>query len=318
MLIIDKIKVKANSFIRRNRAKKTAYMYPSQSDGWVKYGSPVLGSRTEGIFFDPYVCKSNDSYIMYVSHRDKNEIVRFISKDGIRWGRKKTVLAGKCDSEWERAVNRACVVKVNNLFYMWYTGQNEGKSSIGLATSEDGVNFKRCSENPLIKAEKYYEGIAVMNPCVLWDEKNKIFRMWYSAGENYEPDVICYAESLDGKKWNRYSNNPVLKNSLNDYDRMKVGGCDVLRMPDRYLIFYIGYENIDNARICCAESLDGKNWLRNKNNPILSASKGQWDCDAVYKPSVISEDNTWRLWYNGRSGKKEYIGLAIKEDKNVV
>jgi hypothetical protein len=35
--------------------------------------------------------------------------------------------------------------------------------------------------------------------------------------------------------------------------------------------------------------------------------------DAVYKPFALLEQNRWPLWYNGRHGSVEQIGLAIHE-----
>ena len=35
---------------------------------------------------------------------------------------------------------------------MWYTGQAKGHSSIGYATSHDGVTWKRMSDKPVLVA----------------------------------------------------------------------------------------------------------------------------------------------------------------------
>ena len=79
-------------------------------------------------------------------------------------------------------------------------------------------------------------------------------------------------------------------------------------------MFYIGYEDIDTARICLARSKNGITaWERCPANPIISPTPDSWDADACYKPSVIcdEENNRRLLWYNGRKGGAEYIGLAI-------
>ena len=91
-----------------------------------------------------------------------------------------------------------------------------------------------------------------MIPHVIYDDDEKLFKMWYSAGETYEPDVICYATSKDGINWAKYKNNPIfrpnkIKSSLDFY---KVGGSDVHRISkNKYLMFYIGYSDINTARI---------------------------------------------------------------------
>ncbi len=42
-----------------------------------------------------------------------------------------------------------------------------------------------------------------MCPRVIWDARLELFRMWYSGGEQYEPDAIGYATSADGMHWRR-------------------------------------------------------------------------------------------------------------------
>ena len=81
-------------------------------------------------------------------------------------------------------------------------------------------------------------------------------------------------------------------------------------------MFYIGYEDIDTARICAAFSENGvTGWRRLASNPIVSPGVGKWDGDACYKPSVYrdEENRRWLLWYNGRLKNAEYIGMVIHE-----
>ena len=196
---------------------------------------------------------------------------------------------------------------------MWYTGQSRNNSAIGIATSDDGIRFTRMQQKPILVPSEPYEKGSVTNPCVLWDKDEKIFKMWYAAGEQFEPDVLCYAESKDGINWERYANNPILEKSNEKYDQCKVGGCDILKENDRYYMFYIGYQNVDTARVCMAESNDGiHNWVRSMDNPVISPEKKSWDADAVYKPTVVlnKQKNKLLMWYNGRKQNCERIGLA--------
>ena len=43
----------------------------------------------------------------------------------------------------------------------------------------------------------------------------------------------------------------------------------------------------------------------------------QWDHDACYKPYAIYDGRRWLLWYNGRHGNVEQIGLAIHEGEDL-
>lgn len=285
-------------------------------DGWEKYeNNPVLGDELTGSVFDPYVfVDENGTYRMYVSWRKKGAIAVTTSEDGINWSELKIVLDKDTSTGWEDIVNRATVVYKDGLYHMWYTGQSNRISKIGYATSEDGYIFNKRNE-PVIINEKEWEKDSVMNPHVIYDEEENVFKMWYAAGETYEPDVIAYATSKDGINWDKYSGNPILKANENKsaLDSFKVGGCDVHKLSnDSYIMFYIGYTDINTARIFVAKSQDGINWVRT-GKPIIVPEKGKFDSEACYKPSAIldSKNNRWMLWYNGRTLDREYIGLAI-------
>ena len=65
------------------------------------------------------------------------------------------------------------------------------------------------SAQPVLSAALPWEKVAVMCPHVLWDPSAKLFKMWYSGGEDYEPDAIGYATSPDGLAWSKSPANPV-------------------------------------------------------------------------------------------------------------
>lgn len=301
--------------IERKINQLHAFDYPDTSEGWEKYGSkPVYGNYATGSIFDPFVFYHNNIYLMYVSERNSASIIRLESKDGIKWKNKVICINGSHKNQWDSIINRASVLLNNGIWHMWFTGQYKDESCIGYAISTDGIFFHKVIESPILTANTEYEGKSVMNPCVIWDETDKIYKMWYSAGEQYEPDVICYAESKDGISWQRYKNNPIINpNKNNKYEQYKIGGCQVIKNKNQYEMFYIGYQNVDVARICQAHSTDGIHWKRESQNPILSPTRNSWDSDAIYKPTFIcQQDGSIFLWYNGRKKKNEYIGFAKK------
>lgn len=167
----------------------------------------------------------------------------------------KIILESDKSTGWEDKVNRATVIFKDGKYHMWYTGQTNDTSKIGYAVSVDGYSFKKF-DNPVLVPEYEYEKNAVMNPCVLYDEKEKIFKMWYSAGEIYEPDVIGYAMSTDGIHWEKCKNPIFEKNpDKNALDSYKIGGCDIHKINDNeYIMFYIGYTDVHTARVFIAKS----------------------------------------------------------------
>ena len=276
--------------------------------------NPIYGGPETGTLFDVYVTRQPGGVLrMDFSWRTHNTAAVAFSQDGIRWTPPRSTLYPNPASGWEDNINRTCVLKTGDTWRMWYTGQARGHSFIGLAESADGLSFHRVSAEPVLFPERPWEGASVMNPCVLYE--NGIYRMWYSAGETYEPNVLAYAESADGVNWRKSPINPIFVNEpKNVYERERIGGCQVI--PHKklgYLLFYIGYRDINTASVCCAYSENGVTQFRRcRLNPLAAPAPGAWDEDSCYKPSALfsAETNEWRVWYNGRRGSEEYIGLV--------
>jgi predicted GH43/DUF377 family glycosyl hydrolase len=287
--------------------------------GWLKSEkNPVLGGDL-GTCFDVSVLREDGTYRMWFSWRPKKSIALVESKDGLTWGEPRIVLGPNKASGWEEDINRPVVVQEGGKYHMWYTGQAKGQSWIGYATSPDGKTWKRASDKPVLSPEKPWEKRAVMCPHVLYDEKTKLYRMWYSGGEQYEPDAIGYATSEDGVKWTKHSKNPVFRPDPNSaWEKDRVTACQVVRQGDWYVMFYIGFADKDHAQIGLARSKDGiTDWQRHRANPIIRPGKGRWDADAVYKPSALFDGKRWLLWYNGRRGGVEQIGVAIHDGEDL-
>jgi predicted GH43/DUF377 family glycosyl hydrolase len=294
--------------------------------GWVKYeNNPVLGGAL-GTCFDLTMLEEDGGFSMYFSWRPKKSIALTKSQDGIHWSDPVIVLGPRETAEgWETDLNRPTVVKRDGVYHMWYTGQKpgvlprgaDGRSWIFYATSQDGVHFERVCLEPVISAEAPWEKAAVMCPHVLWDAQSGLFKMWYSGGEQYEPNAIGYASSADGVRWNKYPANPIFfADPSRAWEQHKVAGCQVLQHEGWYLMFYIGYWDEDTAQIGIARSRNGlTDWERHPANPIVAPTKDAWDGEACYKPYVILSGDTWRLWYNGRNGAPEQIGLVTHPGK---
>jgi predicted GH43/DUF377 family glycosyl hydrolase len=287
--------------------------------GWMKHpGSPVLGGSL-GTCFDLTVLKEGPTYRMWFSWRPKKSLALVESTDGVHWSEPRIVLGPNPGTDWEEDLNRPSVVKREDGYHLWYTGQARGQSWIGYATSPDGVTWTRRSERPVLSPDAPWEKAAVMCPSVLWDEKARLFRMWYSGGDQYEPDAIGYATSPDGVTWTKHAGNPVFKSDPSlAWEGHKVTGCQVMKRGREYLMFYIGFRDIDHAQIGLARSRDGiTGWQRHPANPILRPGRNAWDHDACYKPYALLDGDRWLLWYNGRHDSLEQIGLAVHQGRDL-
>lgn len=287
------------------------------SAGWQKYAhNPVLDPKL-GHCFDVSLLKEGDTYRMWFSWKAKLGIGLVESKDGIHWSEPVLVFGPDKETGWEDNINRPIVIKRSDGYHMWYSGQTEDHSWIGYATSADGKTWKRMSERPVLSADTSWEKDSLMCPDVIWDEEAKLYRMWYSGGDWYEPNAIGYATSPDGLHWTKSAENPIFGPDPNStWEQQRVAGVQVILDDGWYYMFYIGYSEIHHAQIGLARSRDGiNNWQRLPDNPIIrtSENKAAFDSWSCYKPFAIFDGNRWLLWYNGNRAGVEHIGLAIHE-----
>jgi beta-1,2-mannobiose phosphorylase / 1,2-beta-oligomannan phosphorylase len=292
---------------------------PETNAGWIKDPhNPVFGGY-HGTCFDLAMLKEGDRFRMWFSWRPKKSIALVESSDGIRWSEPVIVLGPDESLGFEEDINRPGIVKCSDGYHLWYTGQTAEHSAVGYATSPDGITWKRMSRTPVLTAEAPWEKVAVMCPHVLWDDREKIFKMWYSGGEQFEPNALGYATSPDGLHWTKWPANPIFTaNKANSWEQYKVTACQVIPWNGWYVMFYIGFQNESLARIGLARSRDGiTDWHRHSANPIISPGQDQWDHDAVYKPFAILSGRRWMLWYNGRRNSIEQIGLAFHEGEDL-
>lgn len=282
------------------------------SAGWSKYsGNPVLGGQY-GTCFDVSVLHDNGAYRMWVSWRPQKSIALVESTDGFHFAGPPQIVLGPTASGWEDEVNRPVVIKHDGFYHLWYTGQTKDHSAIGYAQSPDGTHWKRMSTTPVLKPEAPWENVAAMCPDVMWDDTAHLYRMWYSGGEQYEPNAIGYATSPDGITWTKSAQNPIFTaDPAVPCEKQRVTACHVVRQGAWFYMFYIGFRDIDHASICVARSPDGiTHWQRAPQNPIIQSGWRTWDGDACYKPCALLDGSRWLLWYNGRRHSIEQIGIA--------
>ena len=307
--------------------------YPAGTrGGWRKdAGNPFLRWSEHGTCFDPTILTDeapHAKYRLYFSWRPQNAIAVVESGDAKNWSRPRIVLGSVPRGGFaEHEINRQIVLKHNGVYHMWYSGQGPdrkqpGHARIFHAVSPDGYEWKR-DGGCALEGSGEWEKLGVMCPHVIRDEEKGCFAMWYSGmrdgGSMYEPDAIGYAESADGVTWRKPFPDPVFRASdIPGGDIMKVTACQVLKSGGRYVMFYIGFLDHDRATIRLARSKSGVGgWEEFPHNPIIAADPGSWDGDSCYKPSACFDGTRWMLWYNGRRGGPEQLGLAVRESADL-
>ena len=168
--------------------------------------------------------------------------------------------------------------------------------------------------NPILKPEgNGYESKAVYNPTVIVDDST--IKMIYRAeGKETGTGVLALAFSKDGKNFERYKGNPVIKPEY-DYEAF---GCEDPRVVKINNIFYLTYVGNDHGKtpgdICLATSEDFIKWK--KHGEIIQPSK-HWDKSKI-KAGVIAPEKLngkFIMYFLGeKKAWESSIGIAFSED----
>lgn len=208
------------------------------------------------------------------------------------------------------------VIWYNNQYYNYYSGYDGETWSTGLATSEDGINWEKYENNPVLYVgqddlDNMY--IAANGSAIVIDEKV----YYYYHGENEEGAYISLAISEDGKNFVK-NEMPVLvfSEESGSWDSNGVADPYVIEFNGKYYMYYLGMNDVYIQRLGVAISEDGINWTKSSSNPILDVgSYGTFDMNGLGEPSVEYYAPYFYMFYTGRDiDENRNIGYAISTD----
>lgn len=146
--------------------------------------------------------------------------------------------------------------------------------------------------NPVLRAEKEWEFNAMGDPYaapfsggVWYDETDRKYKMWYSAGGKKELGLItCYAESMDGKRWDKPTLDVVPGTNIVDtleHDCVSVLLDKFESDPSkRYKMFLVEFNSRYTVSMKLKYSADGIHWGK-----TVALSGEIYDrCAAYYDP----------------------------------
>lgn len=115
------------------------------------------------------------------------------------------ILTPNPENDFESAyIYNATAIVVDDKVFLFYRAQNAAlTSSVGLAVSKDGYNFKRFPEPVLYPTEPWENGGGCEDPRIVRDPKSKLFIMTYTAYDRNHAR-LCVATSEDLFKWKKY------------------------------------------------------------------------------------------------------------------
>lgn len=265
--------------------------------------------------------RNGDFRMWFTSFSDKKLVIsRAESSDGFVWSNISEGVLKPEKEGWDKlGVETAFVLKgPDEKYRMYYTVSLKENEDfvIGLALSQDGANWQKLGQ-PVLRAQNDWERMGVMEPSVIYDAKEEIYKMWYAGLGEKDGKLanrIGYATSKDGINWNRRPESVLDVGTEGAWDDVLVSHVNVVRSSEGYHMFYFGVEGWDDegamqrGAIGHAYSQDGTSWQKNPDNPIVKPRAGHWDAWTIGGPSAIIKDGEILLWYFGNPRKDSFEG----------
>jgi beta-1,2-mannosidase len=214
------------------------------------------------------------------------------------------------------------VIKKDGKFVMLYRAQDHnGSSSLGYATSDDGIHFTRRPE-PVMSSETAYEkGGGVEDPRL--QKVGETYYLTYT-GYNNENDVVdkrdaqlCLAISTDLIHWQRQGVIiPSFRGKWN-VKWTKSGAIVPEKINGKYWMYYLGDAKGKDTQMGIAYSDDLLHWTEALDHPVLASRTGSFDSQVVEPgpPPIITPQGIF-LIYNGADDKLVYSTGWVLFDKD--
>ena len=211
---------------------------PSNNYNW---DSHAVGSAA--------VIKDGNEYKMYYAgYADEYgpwNIGLATSPDGINWTKNPDPILYADPYEYQ--IVPSDIIKINDTYMLYYFLRAYPYYEMRLATSQDGINFTKSSNNPILIAQENWEGTGIYSASIIFE--NNQYKMVY-ASVNASGTGLGMAYSNDGINWTKDTNNPFF--TISDVHN---NWCYKFTYPfwrkvnDQYRIYYTGNYNGDYARI---------------------------------------------------------------------
>jgi predicted GH43/DUF377 family glycosyl hydrolase len=235
----------------------------------------------------------------------------------------KPVLSPRGEAFESAGVFNPAAVKVGDKTIMLYRAQDKkGTSSIGYATSDDGVHFTRRAEPVFVPEAPYEKGGGVEDPRVV--RIGGEYLMTYTGYNNVDgvgPDhkdaQLCLATSKELIHWQRQGViMPAYKGKWN-VGWTKSGSIVTTRIQGKYWMYYLGDARELGSQTGLAVSTDLRHWSDATSEPVLRSRPHTFDARVVEPgpPPVILPEGIL-LIYNGADDHLVYRTSWVLFDKN--
>jgi predicted GH43/DUF377 family glycosyl hydrolase len=233
---------------------------------------------------------------------------------------KNPILAPREGKEWEAlGVFNPAAVDLDGTVHIYYRGATRGNvSTIGHATSHDGINIDTRTDDPVYVARTEEEGIGRTEYAGCEDPRiveieGRLY-MTYTGYNGHEPRVMLSSidvQDFKDKKFDRWSMPVAISPSgIDDKD-----ACIVpKKLKNGYLVFH------RIAHHMCADYVETLDFTKEKINvciDVFGPRPGMWDGLKVgIAGPPLETEKGWLLFYHGISELGEYRMGAVLLDRD--
>lgn len=199
--------------------------------------------------------------------------------------------------DWTYFYGGPSVIRDGDVYRMYYHGSSGTGTypgiHIGMAASNDGINWSRHPAPVLSPARDNWENSSLREPMVV--KHNGVYHMWFTGGIDIN-SAIGYASSVDGVAWTKHPL-PVLTVAPNTWESYAVYSPWVIIDGDGFRMYYAG-SDASGPSIGLATSPDGLYWTKHPANPVIDRYNNPWGV-AAGDPSIVVQGNAYHMWFIG-------------------
>lgn len=304
-----------NSDSSSNNASSPPIWIAYESNPIIQMGDQLANAQWN----DPSVLKERATYVMYLTANQgeigKNVVPFYAtSNDGINWDINTTPLlsSGSNVDDFDYAkIETPSVVIFANKYHMYYTGVKtdlSGRLSIGHAVSNDGINWTKDPNNPIVEPTddwSDWNGAQVAEPgAVVYD--NKIYLYYTAVGIRPEEGPTAKRTiglSISNGGYTFETHRMVLEQSSTYLALDGYGGYSTpsaLIINNKFHLFYdvVHETNFVQVALHHAVSNDGISWIEDAQ-AIFTRSEFNWTSREIRSPCVIHDENKLKMWFAG-------------------
>jgi predicted GH43/DUF377 family glycosyl hydrolase len=277
-----------------------------QGDGWESAGT-----------FNPSVIRHDGQIVMLYRAQDGNGTSRLgyaTSADGVRFIRRpEPILSPETEYERGGGLEDPRLVKIDDRYYLTYTGYNKTDAQLCLATSTDLVHWDR--KGVILPAYRGRWNVGWTKAGAIVPEKiDGKYWMYFlgtaadktdQMGLAYSPDLVHWTDALDV---------PVLPRRPGQFDsRVVEPGPPPIVTAEAITLIYNGADDalVYRTGVARFDRTDPRRVLSRTETPVF-APEADWEKvgqvpNVVFVEGMVLHGGRWLFYYGGAD---KYVGVA--------